>query len=97
MYYIHTIIDLLSFKTNQFILIDLTFPINMILDLVRYTLYFDPTLPRFDESMFAGAATKEQFKEQYRDANEELPDHMPVLRGRQVEIFTFVDASHASN
>ena len=63
----------------------------------KLSLYFDPTLPQIDESMFAGAATKEQFKEQYRDANEELPDHMPIPRGRQVEIFTFVDASHASN
>ena len=63
----------------------------------KLSLYFDLTLPQIDESMFAGATTQEQFKEQYREAEEELLDHMPVPRGRQVEIFTFVDASHASN
>ena len=63
----------------------------------KLSLYFDPTLPKIDESMFAGASNIDQFKDQYRDAEEEIPDHMPHSRGRPVQIFTFVDASHASN
>ena len=63
----------------------------------KLSLYFDPTLPKIDESMFAGASNVDQFKDQYRDAEEEIPDHMPHSRGRPVQIFTFVDASHASN
>ena len=37
------------------------------------------------------------FKDQYRDAKEELPTNMPPPRGRLLKITAFVDASHASN
>ena len=63
----------------------------------KLTLYFDPTLPQLDEAMFAGASNVDQLKDQYRDVVEEVPAHMSSPRGRQVEIITFVDASHASN
>ena len=44
----------------------------------KLSLYFDPTLPKIDESMFVGATNVDQFKDQYRDAEEEIPDHMPL-------------------
>ena len=37
------------------------------------------------------------FREQYRDAKEELPGNMPRPRGRGMKITAFVDASHAAN
>ena len=47
--------------------------------------------------MFEGSTNVDQFRDQYREAEEEIPDHMPHARGRSVQIFTFIDASHASN
>lgn len=63
----------------------------------KLTLYFDPTLPKLDQSMFDGCQPSENFKDHYRDAKEELPQRMPVPRGRSVKITSFVDASHAAN
>jgi hypothetical protein len=63
----------------------------------KLTLYFDPSLPNIDESIFTLGTTAEGFKEQYRDAEEMLPERMPTPRGRQVTITSFVDASHAAN
>ena len=40
---------------------------------------------------------KEDFHEQYRDAEDELPHRMPVVRGRSVVATVFVDASHVVN
>ena len=37
----------------------------------KLTLYFDPTQPRVNENMFNGS-DKDQFKDHYRDAVEEL-------------------------
>ena len=60
------------------------------------TLYFDPSEPKLDPSMFTGEEPK-NFLEQYRDAEEELPPRMPIPRGRKPTITAFVDASHAAN
>jgi hypothetical protein len=64
----------------------------------KLTLYFDPSIPNTDPSWFSGD-TAETFKDQYRDAKEELPPaHMlPMARGRSVTMTAFVDASHAAN
>ena len=62
----------------------------------KLTLYFDPQEPVLDPSMFQGHSA-EAFQEIYRDANEELPPHMPDSRGRRVSTTGYVDASHASN
>ena len=62
----------------------------------KLTLYFDPMLPRIDPSMF-NESNKQYFKDQYKDAQEEIPDNMPKPRGRQVHTTAFVDASHAAN
>ena len=59
-------------------------------------MYFDPSPPRIDPTMFIGNTAK-QFKEHYRDAEEEMPARMPKPRGRPVNITAFVDASHAAN
>ena len=63
---------------------------------VKLTLYFDPSLPNIDLTMFKGDSA-EIFKEQYRDAREEMPPKMPKPRGRQVSTTAFVDSSHAAN
>ena len=61
----------------------------------KLTLYFDPTEPRIDTTAFTGASSRGDFKDQYRDAEEELPANMPKPRGRSVVTTGFVDASHA--
>ncbi|MEM7003142.1 MAG: Ty1/Copia family ribonuclease HI, partial [Pseudomonadota bacterium] len=61
----------------------------------KLTLYFDPTLPVIDYGLFT--TKRDDFKEFYRDAEEELPYRMPVPRGRPVVTTAFVDASHAAN
>jgi hypothetical protein len=61
----------------------------------KITLYFDPSLPRIDMNTFE--TNTDDFKEQYRDAEDELPPRMPKPRGRNVTITAFVDASHAAN
>ena len=53
-------------------------------------------MANIDEGMFEGS-DKEQFKDHYRDANEELPDRMTRPRGRMVKVICFVDASHVAN
>ena len=63
----------------------------------KLTLYFDPSAPRIDSTAFANSSTKKDFKEQYRDAEEELPHQMPKPRGQLVVTTGFVDASHAAN
>ena len=49
----------------------------------KLTLYFDPSLPRMDESMFEGNDI-EQFLNHYRGAKDEIPIKMPKTRGRPV-------------
>ena len=63
----------------------------------KLTLYFDPNEPKLDESVFENGSTAKDFKEQYQDAEEELPTHMPKPRGKAVRITAFFDASHAAN
>ena len=41
--------------------------------------------------------TAKDFKEQYQDAEEKLPTHIPKPRGKAVRITAFFDASHAEN
>ena len=62
----------------------------------KLTLYFDSSLPDIDETCFKGDSA-EVFREQYRDAAEELPPRMPKPRYRQVYTPAFVDASHVAN
>ena len=62
----------------------------------KITLYFDPSTPILDPSMFNGS-TPEAFQEIYRDAKEEIPRDMPTARGRMVTVTAFVDASHAAD
>ena len=61
----------------------------------KVTLYMDPVLPSIDYSKFK--SSKDDFKEYYRDAQEELPHRMPRPRGRTVVTTGFVDSSHAAN
>ena len=62
----------------------------------KLTLYFDPMFPRIDQSIF-NKLNKKYFKEQHKDAQEEIPENMPIPRGQQVHTTAFVDASHAAN
>ena len=62
----------------------------------KITLYFDPSLPKIEADTFTGSDSL-AFREQYRDAVEELPSNMPKPKGRSVVMTAFVDASHASN
>ena len=39
----------------------------------------------------------EEFKEYYRDAEDNDPPRMPAPKGRSVKITAFVDASHGAN
>ena len=52
--------------------------------------------PVIDATLFQGSSMDE-FREQYRDAEEELPSRMPNPRGRAVITVAYVDASHAAN
>ena len=63
----------------------------------KLTLYFDPADPIIDNSIFHNHSNEEDFKELYRDAEEELPTNMPTPLGKTVTITAFVDASHAAN
>ena len=62
----------------------------------KLTLYFDKDLPRYDEALIQGSPI-EDFKELYRDAEEQLPNNMPPPLGPPVRMTAFVDASHAAN
>ena len=62
----------------------------------KLTLYFDPNEPSLDPNMFTGNEPHD-FREFYRDAEEQLPNNMPKPRGRRVTMTAFVDASHAAN
>ena len=53
-------------------------------------------MPKIDPNNFIGSSPDE-FKEQYRDAKEEVPYNMPEPRGRFVVVTAFVDAAHASD
>lgn len=61
----------------------------------KLTLYMDPSLPNIDYQDFT--AKPEEFKEYYRDAEEEMPHRMPRPRGIPVVTTSFVDSSHAAN
>ena len=62
----------------------------------KLTLYFDKQLPRYDETSFQGSP-REDFKEIYRDAEEQVPTNAPTPLGSSVVITAFVDASHGAN
>ena len=64
----------------------------------KLTLYFDPQEPDIDPRWFDGDS-EDIFKEQYRDAEEQLPDStmMPEPRGTSTSTTAYVDASHAAN
>ena len=63
----------------------------------KLTLYFNPDDPVIDENIFSEHSKEDDFKELYRDAEEQMPDRMPTPLGPPVNITAFVDASHASN
>ena len=62
---------------------------------MKLTLYFDPQLPKIPSGIFDMDTSI--FKENYRDAEEELPYKMPTPLGKGVDITAYVDASHANN
>ena len=64
----------------------------------KLTLYFYPQEPDINPRWFEGDS-QETFREQYRDAKEQLPDStmMPEPRGASVSTTAYVDASHAAN
>lgn len=64
----------------------------------KTTLYFDPNLPLLDPSWSQGDSP-EVFRDQYRDAEEQLPPpHMlPKPLVRSIVTTVFVDTSHAAN
>ena len=61
----------------------------------KLSIYMDPTLPNIDYGRFKGKSS--DFKEYYRDAEEQMPHRMPNPRGHDVLTTAFVDASFASN
>jgi hypothetical protein len=61
----------------------------------KLTLYLSPELPMMDLGEFR--TQKDDFKEIYRDAEEQLPHRMPKPRGQSLMMTAFVDASHGSN
>ena len=63
----------------------------------KLTLYFDPQVPVLGNIATFDSNTSELFKEQYRDAEEQIPENMPHPRGRMVTTTAYVDASHAAN
>lgn len=65
----------------------------------KITIYFNPEMPHIDPDWFANGDSVDTFREQYRDAEEEIPPkHMlPEALGIPVTITAYVDASHAAN
>ena len=61
----------------------------------KLTLYMDPEYPNIPYDSFDPDVS--EFKEYYRDAEEELPKRMPKPRGLPVVTSAFVDASHGAN
>jgi len=61
-------------------------------------LYFDPQEPEIDHDWFEGDSP-DVFKDQYRDAHEQMPPEylLPQPRGRSVTTTAYTDASHAAN
>ena len=57
-------------------------------------MVFNPRKPRIDEKYFNSGA---DWKEFYKDVEEEDPPHMPEPLGRSVRMSCFVDANHAGN
>ena len=62
----------------------------------KRTLCFSPLHPDLSGGSFNYEAAKD-FKEFYVDAEEEIPADAPELRGEEVIMIAYVDASHASN
>ena len=60
----------------------------------RLTLYMDPAFPRMNYSVHKNDPS--QFKEYYRDAEEEMPHRMPRPSRKSVVTSAFVDASHGA-
>ena len=61
----------------------------------KTTLYMNPEEPNISYSDFKAKA--DEFKEYYRDAEEEMPHKMPKPRGVPVITTAFCDSSHAAN
>jgi len=54
---------------------------------------FDPTYPEIDMSRFNTC----NWKSQYGDAREAIPEDVPKPRGRDVDLKMYVDADHAGD
>lgn len=65
----------------------------------KLTLYFDPKEPMIDPQWFVNGDSPQIFREQYRDAVEDMPpSHLiPEPLGREITTTAYVDASHAAN
>ena len=65
----------------------------------KLTLYFNPEYPPIDPSWFENSDGPDTFRDQYRDAHEELPPEelTPTPLGRAINVVAYVDASHAAN
>ena len=61
----------------------------------RLTLYMDLVLPRLNYSVHKNYPS--EFKEYYRDAEEDITQKMPRPGGRSVVMSSFVDVSHGAN
>jgi hypothetical protein len=61
----------------------------------KLSIYLDPSLPNIDYGDFR--TKREDFTEQYRGAEEQMPHNIPRPRGRPVTTTEFVDALHAAN
>ena len=55
----------------------------------------DPALPRLNYSIYKNDPS--EFKEYYRDTEEEISHKMPRPRGRSAVASAFVDAYHGEN
>ena len=60
------------------------------------TLYFNPELPFIPPDIFQGD-NSDVFCDQYRGAKEEIPQNMPLPKGKPITITAYVDASHTAN
>ena len=63
----------------------------------KLTLYFDPQVPVLGDIASFDSHAPEIFKEQYRDAEEQIPSNMSIPRGRMTRTTAYVDASHDAN
>ena len=62
----------------------------------KLTIHFHPRFPNIYPTSFSGSSA-EEFREQYRDAMEELSRYIPKPKTNSVNIIQFVYTLHASD